>query len=62
VTRYCGNSSLWSGDHYVDLRSAALRAKRPAVFDCRSALLAGVFHVFEKLAHNGAESKAARDQ
>lgn len=41
----------------VDLRSAALRTKRSAVFDQDPAFLAGMLHPL-KLAHNEPESKA----
>jgi hypothetical protein len=46
----------------VDLRSAALRTKRPAVFDRCPTLLARVLHVFEASAQRtGEQGKASGD-
>jgi len=42
-----GDSGIWNRNLHVDLRSAALRAKRPAILDRGPTLLARVLHLFE---------------
>ena len=42
-----GNSSIRNRNLHVDLRSPALRTKRPSILDRGPTLLARVFHVFE---------------
>src|SRR5208337_4822043 len=43
----CRRSGIWNRNLHMNLGSAALRAKRPAVFDRGPTLLARVLHVFE---------------
>ncbi len=50
-----GNGRIRNGHAHVNLGSAALRTKRPSVFDLGSAFLAGVLHVIEASALRSAE-------
>jgi hypothetical protein len=50
-----GNSIIRHRNLHVDLRSAALRTKRPTVLDRGSTLLARVLHVFEASAERSGE-------
>lgn len=47
--------SIWSRNSDADLRRPALRAKRTAILDRISALLAGMLHVFEASAQRNGE-------